>query len=467
MFIRGGRLVSVRLAQPLKGLRVNYPSYVGITHVNYPIYSRIQKFTTTNTNFNENKKADGKDIQKKTVKTTKLTKPTDLPTKLTLGQKISKELKHYWHGTKLLGYEIKLSTKLLAKMLSGYELTRREYNQLKTTTSDILRLIPFSVFVIVPFAELLLPITLKFFPNLLPSTYESEADKKKKVKVLSQTRKKASHFIRQTMQESGLQPPKVDDDKKKLFTNFYITLNKGLKPSHEDLIKIARCFKNDQVLDNLSRPQLMAMAKYMGLTPYGSDEILRYQIRSKLVKIIRDDRAIDYEGVGSLTIPELRTACASRGIKISDASPAKLRDDLNIWLDLRLRRKIPSALLILSSTFTYGDHADDLDSYYDALLAVLSSIPDELYNVTKLEMFQDDDKLKLDILKEQDQLIQEENAQNKGIVKNVKDVLKLDEIENEGSESSAKTSRNENAEEKEKEEKKKKKKKKEPVDVKK
>ncbi|QPG75077.1 hypothetical protein FOA43_002417 [Brettanomyces nanus] len=363
--------------------------------------------------------------------TSKLITTTATSPKLTLGQKVSREVKHYWHGTKLLGYEIKLSTRLLIKMLSGYELSRRETKQLTTTTADILRLIPFSVFVLVPFAELLLPVALKIFPNLLPSTYESEAEKKKKVKVLGQTRKKASTFIRKTVQESGLQIPKVDDDKKKLFTEFFQTLNKGLKPSHEHLIQIARCFKNDQVLDNLSRPQLMAMAKYMGLTPYGTDELLRYQIRNKLVRIIKDDRAIDYEGVDSLTIPELKTACSSRGIRTSDASPARLRDDLNTWLDLRLRRKIPSALLILSSTFTYGEHANDMESYYDALLSVLSSIPDELYNMTKLEMFQDDDKLKLNILKEQDMLIQEENEQSKGIVKNVKDDLNVDDIENE------------------------------------
>lgn len=360
-----------------------------------------------------------------------LVKAQPAETKLTFKQKVSKGLKHYWHGTKLLGYEIKLSTKLLIKMLSGYELSRREYKQLTTTTSDILRLVPFSVFVIVPFAELLLPVALKIFPNLLPSTYESEADKQKKVKVLRQTRKKASNFIRKTMQESGLKLPKVDDDKKKLFVKFFDTLNQGQKPSHEDLIQIAHCFKNDQILDNLSRPQLMAMAKYMGLTPYGADELLRYQIRNKMLRIIKDDRAIDYEGVDSLTVPELKTACASRGIRTSDSSPARLRDDLSTWLELHLRRKIPCALLILSSTFTYGEHADAMESYYDALLSVLSSIPDELYNITKLEMFQDDDKLKLDILKEQNELIEEENAQNKGIVKNVKDTLKLDDVEKE------------------------------------
>ncbi|GMG19089.1 unnamed protein product [Ambrosiozyma monospora] len=352
--------------------------------------------------------------------------------KPTLKQKIKKEVEHYWNGTKLLGYEIKVSSKLLIKMLAGYELTRRENTQLQTTISDILRLIPFSMFVLVPFAELLLPIALKLFPNLLPSTYESATDKDKKKQLLASTRKKASEFIQQTFNESGLtMPKKINEENKELFINFYKTINQGLKPSHEELIKIARCFKNDQVLDNLSRPQLMAMAKYMSLTPYGTDELLRYQIRYRLLQIIKDDKAIDYEGVDSLTIPELQTACASRGIRSATASPARLREDLNTWLDLRLRQKIPSSLLILSSTFTYGEHADDLESYYDALLGVLSSIPDELYNVAKLDLFQHDDKLKLNILKEQDELIKEESVQNQGVVKNVRDNLKLNDYEEE------------------------------------
>jgi LETM1 and EF-hand domain-containing protein 1 len=45
-------------------------------------------------------------------------------------------------------------------------------------SADLLRLIPFAVFVIVPFMELLLPVALALFPNMLPSTFE---DKLKKV----------------------------------------------------------------------------------------------------------------------------------------------------------------------------------------------------------------------------------------------------------------------------------------------
>lgn len=49
--------------------------------------------------------------------------------KLTLGQKIKKEIAHYWDGTKLLATEVKISSKLALKMAAGYELSRRENRQ--------------------------------------------------------------------------------------------------------------------------------------------------------------------------------------------------------------------------------------------------------------------------------------------------------------------------------------------------
>ena len=52
--------------------------------------------------------------------------------KLTIGQKIKKELLHYWDGTKLLATEIRISSKLALKMAAGYELSRRENRQVTT-----------------------------------------------------------------------------------------------------------------------------------------------------------------------------------------------------------------------------------------------------------------------------------------------------------------------------------------------
>jgi len=90
---------------------------------------------------------------------------------------IKHEAAHYWAGTKLLGHEIAISAKLQKKVLQGGSLTRRERRQLRRTTSDLLRLLPFSVFVIVPFMEFLLPVALKLFPNMLPSTFEGQLAK--------------------------------------------------------------------------------------------------------------------------------------------------------------------------------------------------------------------------------------------------------------------------------------------------
>jgi LETM1 and EF-hand domain-containing protein 1 len=51
--------------------------------------------------------------------------------KLTLWAKVKKELVHYWDGTKLLGFELRISSKLALKMAAGYELTRRERRQVR------------------------------------------------------------------------------------------------------------------------------------------------------------------------------------------------------------------------------------------------------------------------------------------------------------------------------------------------
>lgn len=140
--------------------------------------------------------------------------------KLTIMQKVKKEVQHYWDGTKLLATEVRISTRLAVKMAAGYELSRREHRQLQRTVQDIARLVPFSVFVLVPFAELLLPVALKLFPNLLPSTYEGQTSKDKKASNLRATRKDVSNFLRNTLKETGL-PLSSANAQKEEFTQFF------------------------------------------------------------------------------------------------------------------------------------------------------------------------------------------------------------------------------------------------------
>jgi len=337
--------------------------------------------------------------------------------KLTLGQKIKKEAQHYWDGTKLLATEVRISTKLALKMGAGYELSRREHRQLQRTVQDIGRLVPFSVFVLVPFAELLLPVALKLFPNMLPSTYEGQSSKDKKATNLRATRKEVSSFLRSTLKETGL-PLSPATAQKDEFMNFFRKVRAtGEAPTPDDVIKVCKIFKDDLTLDNLSRPQLVGMCRYMNLNTFGTDMMLRYQVRHRMRQIKRDDRAISFEGVESLSVPELQVAALSRGIRTHGVSPGRLRDDLQSWLDLRLKYGVPSTLLVLSNAFMYSQGKDsEFSSQIDALTGVLSSIPEELFHEIELEVHNAEgaatNKQRLEVLKEQQELIEEENEQD-------------------------------------------------------
>ncbi|KAL5360026.1 LETM1-like protein-domain-containing protein [Aspergillus floccosus] len=368
--------------------------------------------------------------------------------KLTIGQKIKKEAQHYWDGTKLLATEVRISSRLALKMAAGYELSRREHRQLQRTVKDLGRLVPFSMFIIIPFAELLLPVALKLFPNLLPSTYEGQNAREKKALNLSSTRKEVSTFLKNTLRESGL-PVTAATVKNEEFAEFFKKIRTtGETPSTEDVIKVCKIFKDDLTLDNLSRPQLVAICKYMNLNSFGTDAMLRYNIRHRMRQIKRDDRAIFYEGVSSLSVPELQMACASRGIRTHGVSPARLREDLSMWLDLRLKQGVPSTLLVLSNAYVYaqGGKEAEMSSQIESLQSVLSSIPEELFHEIELEVHNAEgaatNKQRLEVIKEQQELIEEENEQNseneeKGVAapKDIEDIDEKEDVKFEASQS--------------------------------
>ncbi|SCU80128.1 LADA_0B05204g1_1 [Lachancea dasiensis] len=347
-----------------------------------------------------------------------------------LWTRIKNEAHHYWDGTKLLGLEMKISSRLLMKTAAGHQLSRRESLQLKRTTQDVVRLVPFSAFLLVPFAELLLPVALKLFPNMLPSTYESKTDKISKLKNLRETRGLVSGIIKE--QGTHFKPGNITTEQKQVFNQFYKHVRATGEPeSRQQLIQVARLFTDDTVLDNVTRPYLVALAKYVNLQPFGTDVMLRYRIRYKMLELKKDDFSLYYEGVNSLDAVELRTACASRGIRNLNVEDSVLRNNLSIWLNMRLKDKIPSTLLIMATAYTYGD-VSSKKTLYDALCDVLSGIPDELYHEVKVNVVEENDatnKSKMAQIKEQEEIMREEESQEKDALVRIRDELSLDDID--------------------------------------
>jgi LETM1 and EF-hand domain-containing protein 1, mitochondrial len=156
----------------------------------------------------------------------------------------------------------------------------------------------------------------------------------------------------------------------------------GESPSTEDIINVAKLFDDDLTLDNLSRPQLTSICRYMGLNAFGTDNFLRGAVRSRLLQIRRDDQAILAEGADELSTSELQNACQSRGIRTYGVSPARLREDLSTWINLHLHERVSGVLLILGRAFEFdrklGEDENSRMAVVRSLEYVLSGLPDNL-----------------------------------------------------------------------------------------
>ena len=109
------------------------------------------------------------------------------------------EMAHYWAGTKLLWVEIKIATRLLFKTLRGEPLSRRERRQMTRTTADVFRLVPFAAFVLIPFMELLLPVAIKLFPGMLPTTFRDELKREEELKKRLKAKLEVARFLQETV----------------------------------------------------------------------------------------------------------------------------------------------------------------------------------------------------------------------------------------------------------------------------
>ncbi|KAJ6987432.1 mitochondrial proton/calcium exchanger protein-like isoform X1 [Populus alba x Populus x berolinensis] len=324
-------------------------------------------------------------------------------------------LQHYWLGTKLLWADVRIGSRLLVKLANGKGLSRRERQQLTRTTADIFRLVPFAVFIIVPFMEFLLPVFLKLFPNMLPSTFQDRMKEQEALKRKLNARIEYAKFLQDTVKEMAkeVQNSRSGEAKQTAedLDEFMNKVRTGSRVSNEEILGFAKLFNDELTLDNISRPRLVNMCKYMGISPYGTDAYLRYMLRRRLQEIKSDDKMIQAEGVESLSEAELRQACRERGL-LGLLSVEEMRQQLHDWLDLSLNRSVPSSLLILSRAFSISGKVRP----EEAVQATLSSLPDEVVDTVGVTALPSEDSVserrrKLEYLEMQEELIKEEEEE--------------------------------------------------------
>lgn len=333
-------------------------------------------------------------------------------------------MQHYWLGTKLLWADVRISSRLLLKLASGKSLSRRERQQLTRTTADIFRLVPVAVFIIIPFMEFLLPVFLKLFPNMLPSTFQDKMKEQEDLKRRLNARIEYAKFLQETVKEMAkeVQNSRSGETKQTAedLDEFMNNVRRGEEVSNEEILGFAKLFNDELTLDNISRPRLVNMCKYMGIMPFGPDTYLRAMLRNKLRKIKEDDKMIQAEGIESLSEAELRQACRDRGL-LGLLSVEEMRQQLRDWLDLSLNHSVPSSLLILSRAFNVSGKIQP----EEAVEFALSSLPDEVVDTVGATSLPSEDTVserrrKLEFLEMQEELIKEEEKKKKAEEDNAK-----------------------------------------------
>eukprot|EP01132_Coremiostelium_polycephalum_P008056 gene8056-9911_t len=345
--------------------------------------------------------------------TTVTTAATTKEKKVDLKTKIKQLASHYWYGTKLLGKNIGVAIKLVKRVIRGHTLTRRERTLLVQTSSDVLRLVPFLVIVIVPFLEFALPIILRFFPNLLPSTYESNDEKMHSRAKILERNTKASAFLKDTLADISVQLKSKKALNSTEFFDFMTRVKNGESVSSQEIINFSQLFSDEITLEKISRPQLLMMNKHLSgsspLTNWYSNDFLRSQLMKKIKKIKQDDVLIKKEGLDALSIEELVEACTARGIKAEGLEREDIVSQLEQWIDLSLNKSVPPSLLILSRAFTFSPNVSAQEALEDTLEHIpqeaLTEVAKELPLDLSTEQGQELAKEKLDDLNKQEEIL--------------------------------------------------------------
>ncbi|CAH8529187.1 unnamed protein product [Schistosoma rodhaini] len=334
---------------------------------------------------------------------------------------------HYYHGLRLLGLEIRIASGICFRVLGGHTLTRRERKQLVRTFSDILRLLPFSVFVIVPFMELLIPVYIKLFPFMLPSTFKDKSTEANAIQQRLKAKLELTRFLQETlMQTAGALKSSSDAPTVAEFQEFIKKVQKSGEQAHaKDITRFSKLFEDQVTLDSLDNKQLRMLCRLLSLPTIGPSHLLRFQIWIRVRQLKAEDKLIANEGVDQIPPWELQSLCQERGMRSVGLPKEKLQSQLSEWLDLHLEKNVPITLLLFSRALHVTQALVDQNPLQqaiaqlppsassEAVARVLETTPhDELDPVTKIKVLREEqDSIKAERVQRKQELIEKQKSE--------------------------------------------------------
>ncbi|KAI7851004.1 LETM1-like protein-domain-containing protein [Circinella umbellata] len=196
----------------------------------------------------------------------------------------------------------------------------------------MIKLAPFGlIFLILPES---IPLFVIFAPGIIPSTCVNESQVLKQRQKLDEARQRMSSNVLTASHQIGRITPED-----------FLSLRKFLK--------IAKGYQYDFELTQISKDNLGAYCRFMGLTSWGTKGMLEKRLNKHLDYLLEDDKLIAKEGVQSLSTPDLQQAVEERGMRSINVDEEQLQRSLDYWISVHLNEQesIPRGLLVFSRMF--------------------------------------------------------------------------------------------------------------------
>ncbi|OMJ79877.1 hypothetical protein SteCoe_20023 [Stentor coeruleus] len=303
---------------------------------------------------------------------------------------IKSEALKTWKYCKIIYRDGKWFLKKQLKMKFFDEsITIKERHKMTATKSDLLKMIPFSFFIIVPGAELTLPIFLYLFPNMIPSAFISKTKEEKKIIHMLDSRNTYAEYLYKFMiakagsdkgnkklvdlllkdPQSLSKPCLVEHQKEfrrlfrfndmdthtlinvcrlltiepltgfkligKLIVDPYLRLKSRITKDH----KIDSWIPQNIILDSISR------------------FIILYQLLSHIKRIREDDYLLLVDDYDDISMESIIKCCRERAIETESTTNSRVYEELKEWVTFSTNPQSSGRLnhefIVLTQVFPY------------------------------------------------------------------------------------------------------------------
>lgn len=276
--------------------------------------------------------------------------------------KVSHALKHMAQSFKLFALNCAMAYRITRRIFKGEEVSVIDRNRLKRAIADIFLMVPFSVFVIIPGAEIFIPFYIKKFPSAMPSTFETADQKNDRQIEAAHARIKLATFMHETLDEMVRKQKATTSAKMLDFIKFVKEVRQnGRWITNEDFKKYAPLFQDELTIDKMDRNTLLALCKIFKTNPvrqviyerHGeltqSTQLIRQVLKRRIHELKGEDQAwielIKKNGIKNIPDEDLQDLSRDRGMRAIGLTRERLEKQYQDWIELSCDPNISDSML--------------------------------------------------------------------------------------------------------------------------